>query len=125
MHEKLHERAIGLALPHDHGDFALETRDVFNLVVDVEEIHGDDIAFDAACRSRAGPTHGIHVKLVARGRKQFGLGGAARPASPDRVFFEVHVLEAHGLHLGDTPFLGLMVAGRAGDARTDVVGQFP
>ncbi len=125
MHKELHEWPVRLSFGDHQSYLALEARDIFDFVVDVEKIHSDDIAFDAARRSRAGPAHGVNVKLVTRGRKQLGLSGAARPTFPDGVFFEMDVFEPDRFHFGEAPFLGLMVAGGAGDASADVVGKLP
>src|SRR5262249_40042402 len=80
--------------------------------------------FRSARHCRTCPTHRIHVQLVRRGRKQLRFSRSPRPAFPNRIFLQVYVLEADGLHLRRRPLLRTSLRRRSRHARTHVIAQF-
>ncbi len=111
------------AFGDDQHDFAFQSRDLLHLLIEIEQIQGNDFAFHSACWGGACPAHGVHVQLVARRCKQLGVGAASLPAAPELPFFGVHILEADGAHLGDAPGDGFLRFRCARDSRADVVAE--
>ena len=108
-----HEILFWLALFHHKNNFAFQSGNLFDFVIDIEEIHCGHIAFRSACYRRTGPSHRVDVKLMWRWSEQLRFRDAARPAFPNRVFFEMHIFQANGLHFRCGPFLRFVIGWRA------------
>src|SRR5229473_1631417 len=57
------------------------------------------------------------MEFVSCRRQQLRIGASACPASPDPIFFQMHVFQADGLHLRRAPLFRFALGRRAGDPR--------